>query len=71
MLYETNEFSLVKKVGGAKHMGKKAVIVVHLVEESTEEPNEKIEKEIFDEISKSMPRIPWCNRVEKVTVTNT
>lgn len=49
-------------------MSKKAVIVISLVEESFEKSNEEIEKEIFEELSKSLP-IPWCKKVEKVTVT--
>jgi len=49
-------------------MAKKAVIVISLVEESAETPNEKIEKEIFQELSKAPPTIPWMKKVEKVTV---
>jgi hypothetical protein len=55
----------------ASLLGKKAVIVVHLVEESAEEPNKQIEKEISEELSKSLPKIPWFKEVEKVTVTET
>jgi len=50
---------------------KKAVIVVSLVEESKEVPNEEIEKEIREELSKDLPRIPWCKKVERVTVRET
>ena len=50
-------------------MNKKAVIVVSLVEESAEKANEEIEKEIFEELSKGLPKIPWFKKVEKVTVT--
>jgi hypothetical protein len=49
-------------------MGKKAVIIVSLVDESAEEANEKIEKEILKELSKRLPKIPWLKEVEKVTV---
>jgi hypothetical protein len=49
-------------------MGKKAVIVIRLVEESVEEANKEIEKEILEELSKGEPRIPWFKSVEKVTV---
>jgi len=52
-------------------MTKKAVIVISLVEESIEEANEEIEKEILEELSKEMPKIPWLEKVEKVTVTET
>ena len=50
---------------------KKAVIVISLVEESKEIPNEEIEKNIREELSKDLPRIPWCKKVEKVTVRET
>ena len=50
-------------------MGKKAVIVVSLVEESAEKANEEIEKEIMEELSKHPPIIPWLKKVEKVAVT--
>jgi len=49
-------------------LGKKAVIVVRLVDESVEKANEEIEKEILQELS-TEPRIPWLKSVEKVTVT--
>jgi len=47
---------------------KKAVIVVSLVDEAQEETNAAIEKEIFQELSKDLPKIPWCKKVEKVEV---
>jgi len=50
-------------------MGKKAVIVVSLVGESAEKPNEEIEREIMEELSKYPPVIPWLKKVERVTVT--
>ena len=50
-------------------MGKKAVIVVSLVEESAEKSNEEIENEILMELSKHPTVIPWLKKVEKVTVT--
>lgn len=53
-------------------MGKKAAIIIELVEESDKEPNEQIEKEIFEELSKGSPiLIPWFKKVEKVTVKET
>ena len=48
-------------------MGKKAVIVISLVEESDEKPNRKIEKEIMRELTAEPSRIPWLKKVEKVT----
>jgi len=50
-------------------MGKKAVIMFSLVEESAEKADEEIEKETFEEVSKGLPKIPWMKKVEKVTVT--
>ena len=49
-------------------MSKKAVIVVRLVDESTERTNEELEKEIWLELSTSEPKIPWFKSVEKVTI---
>jgi hypothetical protein len=51
-------------------MGKKATIVVSLVEESAEKTNEQIEKEILDALSERPPVIPWLKKVEKVRVTD-
>jgi len=50
---------------------KKVMIVISLVEEAQEEKNEVIKKEIFQELSKDVPRIPWCRKVEKVEVMET
>jgi len=50
-------------------MAKKAVIVISLIEESAEAANEDIEKEIIDELSKELTRIPWLKDVQRVTVT--
>jgi len=50
-------------------MTKKAVIVISLVEESIEKANKDIEKEILEELSKGLPKIPWFKSVERVTVT--
>lgn len=49
-------------------MVKKAVIEILLVKESSENVNEKIEKEIFDDLSEDLPKIPWMKQVEKVEV---
>ena len=51
-----------------RNMGKKALIVARLVEESADCSNEEIEKEIYSELSKEVPRIPWVKEIEKVTV---
>jgi hypothetical protein len=50
---------------------KKAVITISLVKESAEVANEAIEREILEELSKSLPRIPWLQKVEEVTVMET
>jgi hypothetical protein len=49
-------------------MVKKAVIVISLVEESTEKANKEIEAEIFKELSECPVKIPWMKKVEKVSV---
>jgi len=41
---------------------------MRLVEESDEKSNREIEKEIFENLSESAPRIPWVAEVEKVEV---
>jgi len=51
-------------------MVKRAVILVRLVEESVERANADIEKEIFEELCEDFPKIPWFEKVEKVTVTD-
>lgn len=52
---------------GEVGLGKKAVIVIDLVEESAEKSNEEIERDILEELS-AKPTIPWVRSVEKVTV---
>jgi len=47
---------------------KKVIIIISLVDEAQEETNETIEKEIFQELSKDLPTIPWCKKLEKVEV---
>jgi hypothetical protein len=49
-------------------MAKKALIEISLVKESAESVNEKIKKEIFDELSEGLPKIPWMKQVEKIEV---
>jgi hypothetical protein len=50
-------------------MGKKATIVISLVEESADKSNREIEKEIMKELSREPARIPWLKKVERVTVS--
>jgi hypothetical protein len=50
-------------------MVKKAVIEISLVDESVEKADKEIEKEIFNDLSEGRLVIPWCKKVEKVTVT--
>ena len=50
-------------------MVKKVIIEISLVEETAEKANKEIEKEIFNDLSDGIPVIPWCKKVEKVTVT--
>jgi hypothetical protein len=49
-------------------MPKKAIIVVSLVDESEDKTNDELEKEIFDELPKAPPSIPWMKEVEKVEI---
>jgi hypothetical protein len=49
-------------------MGKKATIVISLVDESCESSSEEIQKEIFQELTKGNAKIPWCKKIEKVEV---
>ncbi|MGD8543868.1 MAG: hypothetical protein PVG48_01965 [Candidatus Bathyarchaeota archaeon] len=50
-------------------MVKKAVLLMRLVEESVERTNEEIEREIFEELSEGLSKIPWVAKVKKVTVS--
>ena len=50
-------------------MGKKATIVITLVEESTQKSNQQIEKEIKTELTADPSKIPWLKKVQKVTLT--
>jgi hypothetical protein len=53
---------------GIRVKNKKAVITIQLVEESADKSNEALEKEIFESLSKELPRIPWLAEVKKVRV---
>jgi len=50
-------------------MGKKAIIEIVLVEESSEKPNKEIWKEISEELSENLYVIPWAAKIEKMTIT--
>jgi len=47
---------------------KKVMIVISLIKEAQKEADETIEKEIFQELSEDLTKIPWCKKVEKVEV---
>lgn len=51
-------------------MDKKATITIALVPESKAKSNRELEKEIFEELSKAPPKIPWMKKVLKVEVAN-
>jgi hypothetical protein len=50
---------------------KKVVITISLVKESGEVANEAIEREILEDLSKGVPKIPWLQKVEGVAVMET
>jgi hypothetical protein len=50
-------------------VAKKATIIISLVDESDEKTNAEIQEEISQELSKGWTKVPWCKKVEKVTVT--
>jgi hypothetical protein len=50
-------------------MGRKATIVISLVDESRQSSREEIQREILRELSSRTDRIPWCKKIEKVEVT--
>ena len=49
-------------------MVKKAVIVVHLTEESSKKKNQQIVNEITKELVGDEPKIPWFKDLESVAV---
>lgn len=55
------------KTNGGKTV-KKAIIEVSLIKEATDTPNDTLEREIMDELSEELPKIPWQGKIEKVTV---
>ncbi len=50
-------------------MTKKCTIVLRLVEEAEEEPNDKLKEEINQELESISGRIPWAGEVEKAIVS--
>jgi len=48
--------------------GKKALISVELVEESSLEKNEKIKEEIFDWFSENGSWIPWVKEIKQIVI---
>jgi len=44
-------------------MAKKAVLLIRFVEESLGRTNEEIEREIFEELSEGLSRIPWLRKL--------
>jgi predicted ATPase len=61
-----DRFALESSSG--ERVAKKATIIISLVDESSEKTNEEIREEISQELSKGWTKIPWCKKVEKVTV---
>jgi len=68
---KAKQLSSLSTENGTSMKTKKVMIVISLVEEAQEEKNEVIKKEIFQELSKDVPKIPWCRKVEKVEVMET
>ncbi len=44
-------------------MVKKAILILELIEEATNTPNDQIEKEILTD-----SQIPWCAKINKVEI---
>jgi hypothetical protein len=57
----------VLAMNGGKPM-KKAIIEVKLIKEAAKTSNEKLEREIMEEFLGELPKIPWQDKIEKVTV---
>jgi hypothetical protein len=49
-------------------MVKKLVIEVRLVDESMEETNRAIEKEVYEVLSENSYVIPWAAKIEKIAI---
>lgn len=49
-------------------MAKIILIECALAEEGTHKANQEIANEIFEELSEDSSCIPWCRKVNKVTV---
>lgn len=46
--------------------GRKAIVVVSLVKESSKMPREDLEKEILSELSRDPSKIPWAKKTIKL-----
>ena len=48
---------------------KKCTIVLCLVEEAEEKPNDELKEEISLELQMILGRIPWAKEIEKITIS--
>jgi len=47
---------------------KRCTIVLRLVEEAQEKPDDELREEISQELELTLSRIPWAREIEKITV---
>lgn len=52
-------------------MTKKAIIAITLCPESSDVTNDKLANEIFNELDENRTIIPWCKKVNVVSVQGT
>jgi hypothetical protein len=45
-----------------------AFIIVRLLKKANKQHNENLEREIFQELAENLWKIPWADKIEKVTV---
>lgn len=50
-------------------MTKRCTIVLRLVEEAQEKPDDELREEISQELELNLSRIPWAREIEKITVS--
>ena len=53
---------------GIEFVTKKAVIAITFGEESSEKTNDELASEIFNELNEGRIIIPWCKKIDFVTV---
>jgi hypothetical protein len=53
------------RMNGGREM-KRAIIEIELIKEATDTPNEKLAREIIEELSDELHKIPWQGKIEKV-----